>query len=30
MLPAILDPFVEGAAPAVMVRIALDWLIDSQ
>jgi IS4 transposase len=28
VLPAILDPFVEGAAPAVMTRIALDWIID--
>jgi IS4 transposase len=26
-LPAILDPFVAGAAPAVMTRIALDWMI---
>src|SRR6266699_3408450 len=28
ILPAILDPFVEGAASAVMTRIALDWLIE--
>ena len=28
LLPAILDPFAEGAAPAVMMRIALDWIID--
>src|SRR5262245_59708948 len=28
VLPAILDPFAEGAAPAVMTRIALDWIID--
>jgi IS4 transposase len=28
ILPAILDPFAEGAAPAVMIRIALDWIID--
>jgi IS4 transposase len=27
-LPAILNPFAEGAAPAVMIRIALDWMID--
>lgn len=27
-LPAILDPFAEGAAPAVMARIALDWMIE--
>jgi IS4 transposase len=27
-LPAILDPFARGAAPAVMTRIALDWIID--
>ncbi len=27
MLPAILDPFAEGAAPAVMTRLALDWMI---
>ncbi len=26
-LPAILNPFVEGAAPAVMTRIALDWIV---
>jgi hypothetical protein len=28
VLPAILNPFAEGAAPAVMTRIALDWIID--
>jgi hypothetical protein len=28
ILPAILDPFAAGAAPAVMIRIALDWTID--
>src|SRR4051794_12550794 len=28
VLPAILNPFVDGAAPAVMTRIALDWLIE--
>jgi hypothetical protein len=28
ILPAILDPFVEGAPAAVMTRIALDWMID--
>jgi Transposase DDE domain len=28
VLPAILDPFAQGAAPAVMTRIALDWIID--
>jgi IS4 transposase len=28
ILPAILDPFARGAAPAVMIRIALDWIID--
>jgi IS4 transposase len=28
ILPAILDPFARGAAPAVMTRIALDWIID--
>ena len=27
ILPAIMDPFAEGAAPAVMVRTALDWMI---
>jgi hypothetical protein len=27
-LPVILDPFAEGAAPAVMTRIALDWMIE--
>jgi IS4 transposase len=26
-LPAILDPFAAGAAPAVMTRIALDWML---
>jgi IS4 transposase len=28
ILPAILNPFAQGAAPAVMTRIALDWIID--
>jgi IS4 transposase len=28
VLPAILDPFAEGAAPAVMTRLALDWMIE--
>src|SRR5262249_51916633 len=28
VLPAILDPFAREAAPAVMTRIALDWIID--
>jgi IS4 transposase len=28
ILPAILDPFARGAAPAVMTRIALDWIIE--
>ena len=28
ILPARLDPFVEEAAPAVMARIALDWMIE--
>jgi IS4 transposase len=28
ILPAILDPFAKGAAPAVMTRVALDWIID--
>jgi hypothetical protein len=28
VLPAILNPFVEGAPTAVMTRIALDWIID--
>lgn len=27
LLPAILNPFVKGAAPAVMIRLALDWMI---
>ena len=27
-LPAVLDPFAEEAAPAVMTRIALDWMIE--
>ena len=27
ILPAILDPFAKGAAPAVMIRLALDWMI---
>jgi len=29
VLPVILDPFAEGAAPAVMTRIALDWMIEA-
>src|SRR5258708_39880705 len=29
VLPPILDPFAKGAAPAVMTRIALDWMIES-
>jgi IS4 transposase len=28
LLPAILDPFAKDAAPAVMIRLALDWIID--
>lgn len=28
VLPAILDPFAEGAAPAVMTQLALDWMIE--
>src|SRR5205814_1921183 len=28
VLPAILNPFVEGAPAAVMTRIAMDWIID--
>jgi hypothetical protein len=28
VLPAILDPYSKGAAPAVMTRIALDWMIE--
>jgi hypothetical protein len=28
VLPAILDPFAQGAAPAVMTRLALDWMIE--
>lgn len=28
ILPAILDPFVEGAPAAVMTRIALDWIVE--
>jgi hypothetical protein len=28
VLPAILDPFAEEAAPAVMTRLALDWIIE--
>jgi hypothetical protein len=28
VLPAILNPFVEGAPAAVMTRIALDWILD--
>lgn len=27
VLPAILDPFAEGAASAVMTRLALDWML---
>ena len=27
-LPIVLDPFSEQAAPAVMTRIALDWMIE--
>lgn len=27
ILPAILDPFAKGAAPALMIRLALDWMI---
>jgi len=27
-LPAILNPFIEGAPAAVMTRIALDWIIN--
>ena len=27
VLPAILNPFIEGAPAAVMTRIALDWII---
>jgi hypothetical protein len=29
VLPAILDPFAKGAAPAVMTRIVLDWMIEA-
>ena len=28
ILPAILNPFIEGASAAVMTRIALDWIVD--
>jgi hypothetical protein len=28
VLQAILNPFAERAAPAVMTRLALDWMID--
>lgn len=28
VLPAILNPFIEGAPAAVMTRIALDWIVD--
>jgi Transposase DDE domain len=28
ILPAILNPFVEGAPAAVMTRLALDWILD--
>jgi len=27
VLPAILNPFIEGAPACVMTRIALDWII---
>lgn len=29
ILPAILNPFIEGAPAAVMTRLTLDWIIDS-
>ena len=29
VLPAILDPFATGAAPSVMARVALDWMIEA-
>jgi hypothetical protein len=29
VLPPILDPFANGAAPAVMTRLALDWMIET-
>ena len=28
-LPAILNPFIEGAPACVMTRIALDWIIEA-
>lgn len=28
ILPAILDPFADGAPAAVMTRLALDWIVD--
>src|SRR5919202_2736903 len=28
VLPAILNPFIDGAPAAVMTRIALDWIIN--
>ena len=28
VLPAILNPFVDGAPAAVMTRITLDWILD--
>ena len=28
VVPSVLDPFAEEAAPAVMTRIALDWMIE--
>src|SRR5262245_11902976 len=28
VLPAVRDPFARDAAPAVMTRIALDWILD--
>ena len=30
ILPAILDPLARDAAPAVMTRIALDWILDDE
>ena len=29
VLPAILNPFIEGAPACVMTRIALDWIIEA-
>src|SRR5271163_1175664 len=26
ILPGILDPFAKGAAPSVLIRLALDWM----